>query len=187
MKTSLLLSTALCCALLLGCSSEAPSAAGSDAGAATPAQSAGADNTLQAKADLEQQLRPFKRDARVYEDSQVLAALESTRQAQMAWVQARDTHPALLPLVEKANDLISEATREAQTGDSTVAKRLAGEAAAAKVALEQAALREPDLAPLNQARQDAQRAVERAEIEALKRIPDARELAQKLEALIQAQ
>ncbi len=186
MKTSFLLSTMLCCALLLGCSSEAPSAATSGGSAATPAQSAGADDTLQAKFDLEQQLRPFKRDARVYEDPQVLAALESTGQAQTAWVQARDAHPALLPLVEKANGLMSQATREAQTGDSAVAKRLAGEAAAAKVALEQASLQQPDLAPLNQARQDAQRAVERAEIEALKRIPEARELAQQLEALLDA-
>lgn len=187
MKNSLLLSSMACCALLLGCSSEAPSAVGSDAGATTPARVAAADDTLQAKFDLEQQLRPFKRDARVYEDPQVLAALESTRQAQTAWVQARDAHPALQPLVEEANGLMSQATHEAQHGDSAVAKRLAGEAAAAKVALEQAGLRQPDLAPLNQARQDAQRAVERAELEALKRIPEARELALQLEALIQAQ
>ena len=100
------------------------------------------------------------------------------------WVKARDAHPALKAQVDKAESLMSRAAREAQSGDSGLAKQLAAEAGVAKAELEQMALKLPDLAPLNQARQAAQRSVEWAQIEALKTIPEARVLAEQWEALL---
>ncbi|SDD35622.1 hypothetical protein [Aquimonas voraii] len=179
MKISSPLFVLSCCALLAACSAEAPSAAPAQATTA-----GGARAPLEDEYALKQQLRPFMSDRRVYEDTQVVAALAATRVAQMEWVKARDAHPALKAQVEKAEGLMSRATREAQSGDSDLAKQLATEAGMAKAELEQMALRLPDLTPLNQARQAAQREVERAQIEALKTLPEARALAERWEALL---
>lgn len=170
-----------CCLLLSACSSEAPSVST----AAAPASAApGSGKAMEAEYALKQQLRPFMTDRRVYESPGVVTAQEATRVAQMQWVQARDAHPALAPQVTKAESLMARAAQEAQGGDSSLAKQLAAEAGAAKAELEQAALRLPELAPLNQARQEAQRSVERAQIEALKTIPEASALAEQWEALL---
>lgn len=168
-----------CCALLTACSAEAPSAEPAHSPAAQSAGASGEDAYA-----LQQQLRPFMRDRRVYEDPQVVAALEATRVAQIEWVKARDAHPALKAQVDKAESLMSRASSEAQSGDSNLAKQLATEAGVAKAELEQMALKLPDLAPLNQARQAAQRSVERAQIEVLKTLPEARALAERWEVLL---
>lgn len=179
MKISQPLSMLACCVLLAACSSEAPSVAS----AQTPAaQSASA--SLEAEYALKQQLRPFMSDRRVYESPHVIAAQEATRLTQVEWVKARDAHPALKAQVEKAESLMSKAASEAQSGNSDVAKQLAAEAGVAKAELEQMALKLPDLAPLNQARQAAQQSVELAQIEVLKTIPEARALAEQWEALL---
>jgi hypothetical protein len=179
MKMSSLLFMLTCCALLTACSAEAPSAAPAQAPAARSASA-----PLEDEYALKQQLRPFMSDRRVYENPQVVAALEATRVAQIEWVKARDAHPALKAQVDKAEGLMSRASSEAQSGDSNLAKQLATEAGMAKSELEQIALKLPDLAPLNQARQAAQHAVERAQIEALKTLPEARALAERWEVLL---
>jgi hypothetical protein len=187
MKHSMILTLTLCCGFLAGCSNDtAPLAAIADDATETsrPTAGAGAGSGAEAKRALMSQLRPFKSDPRVYESPEVVAAQAASHQAQLQWVKARDASPALQPLVEKANSLMSQATREAQGGDSNLARRLAGEAGVAKAGLEQAGMQLPDLAPLHQARQAAQLAVERAEIAALKTMPEARELAEQWEALL---
>lgn len=184
MKLSMLIRLALCGALLSGCTGDTPTGAIASPNPTPPAATTTSTDSTQAEYALKQQLRPFMSDRRVYESPAVVTALEATRVAQIEWVQARDAHPALAAQVEKAERLMAEASQEAQSGNTDLARQRAADAGAAKAELEQAALKRPDLAALNQARQAAQRSVERAQVDALKSIPEARALAEQWEALL---
>lgn len=133
--------------------------------------------------ELKQQLRKFDTDPRVYENELVVAANEAMGLAYQAFTNARSEHPTLKPLMEKNQALQSQASQAKLNGDEDAFKALMGEYSSIRMQIETESRTLEDLKPLLEASVAAEKAYFDAKHAAMKLIPEAKPLVEKLESL----